>query len=98
MATIRSAEWETHDYWVRRISGYMARELHPQKALAERVVIVAEKSNEIIGFISGHLTQRFSCDGELEWINVAAPFRGTGIAPELLRRLAAWFAGLGAKM
>jgi len=31
------------------------------------------------------------CDGELEWINVVPERRGSGIAPELLRMLAAWF-------
>jgi GNAT superfamily N-acetyltransferase len=97
MARIRAAEWETHEYWVRRISGYMAGELNPQQARPERTVIVAENDGEIVGFISGHLTRRFGCDGELEWINVAAPFRGTGIAPELLRRLAQWFGSQGAK-
>ena len=97
MATIRAAEWETHEYWVCRISAYMGRDLHPQEALSKRVVIVAEDSQQIVGFISGHLTDRFGCDGELQWINVAAPRRGTGVAPELLARLAAWFCTHNAK-
>ena len=43
------------------------------------------------GFIAGHLTRRFSCDGELEWIDVVRERRRSGIASELLRVLAAWF-------
>jgi ribosomal protein S18 acetylase RimI-like enzyme len=45
----------------------------------------------VVGFIAGHLTLRHGCAGELEWINVAAERRGSGIAPELLRQLAGWF-------
>jgi ribosomal protein S18 acetylase RimI-like enzyme len=45
-----------------------------------------------VGFIAGHLTRRYACDGELEWINVVSDRRGSEIASELLRLLAAWFA------
>jgi ribosomal protein S18 acetylase RimI-like enzyme len=55
------------------------------------------QGDEIVGFVSGHLTDRFGCEGELEWINVAAQSRGIGIAQELLRRIASWFAFRGAK-
>ncbi len=92
MARIRAAEWETENYWLKRISAYLAGEASPQKALAPRVVYIALADDQVAGFIAGHLTRRLQCEGELEWINVAAPWRGAGIAPELLRRLAAWFA------
>src|SRR5438309_4709694 len=36
-------------------------------------------------------SRRFACDGELEWINVDQERRGTDVASELLRLLAAWF-------
>jgi ribosomal protein S18 acetylase RimI-like enzyme len=42
--------------------------------------------------IAGHLTRRYACDGELQWIYVIPKRRGSGIASELLRLLAAWFA------
>lgn len=45
----------------------------------------------IIGFIAGHLTERFNCNGELEWINVIPAYRRSGIAFELLCLLASWF-------
>lgn len=92
MARIRASEWGTEEYWITRISGYMDRELHPQKALMPRVIYVALENSSLIGFIAGHLTQRYNCDGELEWINVVPERRGDGIASELLRLLAGWFA------
>ena len=91
MARIRAAEWESQDYWMQRITGYMNGTLHPQQALPERVQYVAVQDGEVLGFIAGHRTRRFECDGELEWINVAAPQRGSGVATELLRLLAGWF-------
>jgi ribosomal protein S18 acetylase RimI-like enzyme len=91
MAQIRAAEWETEEYWKRRISGYLACELHPQKALLPRVSYVALQGDSLVGFVAGHLTRRYGCDGELEWINVTPEHRGTEIASELLRLMAAWF-------
>jgi len=69
----------------------MNLELHPQKALAPRIIYVAIKDDLIIGFIAGHLTERFECDGELEWINVITKERGKGVAPSLILVLAEWF-------
>src|SRR5438874_13833463 len=91
LARIRAAEWETEDYWSRRIAGYLNGTVHPQQALAPRVLYVALDVSATIGFIAGHLSRRFGCEGELEWINVVPAYRGTGIAAALLRLLAAWF-------
>jgi GNAT superfamily N-acetyltransferase len=91
MACIRAREWETEEFWRIRISGYMDRELHPRQALMPRVVYVALEDDSLVGFIAGHLTRRYACDGELEWINVIRERRGSGVASELLRLLAAWF-------
>jgi ribosomal protein S18 acetylase RimI-like enzyme len=85
------SDWETEEYWIRRVSGYLSKELHPQKALLPRVAYVATKQNTIIGFIAGHLTLRFECEGELQWINVTEKYRREGIASELLRLLVKWF-------
>jgi ribosomal protein S18 acetylase RimI-like enzyme len=43
------------------------------------------------GFVAGHRSQRFDCDGELQWIDVAEEFRGRGIAGRLLTEMAEWF-------
>ena len=92
MARIRAAEWETEEYWRDRIFRYMNRELHPQWALMPRVIHVALEGETLVGFIAGHLTVRFACDGELEWINVVPEHRGSAVGAQLLRLLAAWFA------
>src|SRR5689334_15107203 len=91
MARIRASEWGSEHYWRRRIAGYMRCELHPQQALMPRVAYVAEEGEAVMGFIAGHRTRRFSCAGELEWINVVPERRGSGISSELLRLLATWF-------
>lgn len=91
MAQVRAAEWETEQYWRNRIAAYLACELHPQHAQKARIGYVAYENDSLVGFIAGHLTRRYSCDGELEWINVIPERRGSGIASELLRLLAAWF-------
>jgi GNAT superfamily N-acetyltransferase len=93
MARIRAADWETEEYWGARISAYLDCKLHPQQALMPRVSYVALHQDLLVGFIAGHLTRRYQCDGELEWINVIPERRGSGVASELLRRLAEWFAG-----
>jgi ribosomal protein S18 acetylase RimI-like enzyme len=92
MARIRASQWGTEEYWITRITGYMDRVLHPQKALMQRVIYVALENGSLVGFIAGHLTRRYDCDGELEWINVLPERRGNGIARGLLRLLAEWFA------
>jgi ribosomal protein S18 acetylase RimI-like enzyme len=91
MARIRAADWETEDYWMARISGYLAGEVHPRDALPPRVIYVATEGNAVAGFIAGHLTRRYKCDGELEWIDVIPEYRRSGVASELLRHLAGWF-------
>ena len=91
MAAIRAAEWETREYWLKRIPGYLAGESDVQYARKPRTGYVACDNGIIVGFITGHLTRRHQCDGELQWINVAQAYRGTEAASELLRMLAKWF-------
>jgi GNAT superfamily N-acetyltransferase len=74
----------------------MLCEHHPQQALKPRAMYVATQDDEIVGFIAGHLTRRYECDGELEWINVIPKHRGSGTASELLRLLVRWFIGQNA--
>ena len=91
LARILASEWETEEYWRARVLRYLNGELHPQQALMPRVSFVALEDESIVGFIAGHLTRRYACDGELEWINVIPARRGTAVASELLRQLAGWF-------
>jgi GNAT superfamily N-acetyltransferase len=91
MAKLRAASWGDKEYWTARIRGYMECEIYPQKALKPRVSYVAVEKKKVVGLIAGHLTRRYECDGELEWIDVVAARRGSGIATGLLERLAKWF-------
>ena len=97
LARIRSAEWGTFPYWQARIRGYMLGERNPGEALPPRMVIVAVTGDEGVGFIAGHRTRRHGCEGELQWLDVTRALRRTGVATELLRRLALWFARNEAK-
>ena len=80
-----------------RMARYLAGEHHPQQALLPRAMWLAEKAASPVGYVAGHLTRRFGCDGELQWIYVVAEHRGGGVAAELLRLLASWFADQGAR-
>ena len=91
MARVRSAEWGIEDVWRVTISRYLNHEHHPRQALAPRVGYVAQEGDALVGFAAGHLTRRFACDGELQWINVIPECRGKSVASELLRLLAEWF-------
>jgi ribosomal protein S18 acetylase RimI-like enzyme len=74
-----------------RMARYLAREHHPQQALTSRVIYVAVEGDSLVGYIAGHLTRRYACDGELQWIYVVPKHRGSSVATELLYLLAAWF-------
>jgi GNAT superfamily N-acetyltransferase len=91
IARLRSREWETVEYWTIRIRSYLSGEDSPREALASRAVFVAMEGDELVGFIAGHRTQRFGCEGELQWINVAKEKRAAGIADKLIAQLGAWF-------
>ena len=91
LANIRSEDWQSENFWKDRILGYLNCTHHPQKALNIRVIYVAIINETIVGFIAGHLTRRFECDGELQWINVIEEFRRSGFASELVKLLAKWF-------
>ena len=76
---------------------YLMGEHHPRDALVPRVALLAEQGADVVGFIAGHLTRRFGCTAELQWIYVAAAQRGKGVADVLLRHLATWCLGQGAR-
>lgn len=91
MAEIRAQDWGSEEYWRERIRQYVALEVSPREALQARVLFVCVEGQRVVGLIAGHLTRRFGCDGELEWISVRQQYRNRGIASQLLRRLAKWF-------
>jgi GNAT superfamily N-acetyltransferase len=97
MAVLRSYHWETAAFWEPRVQHYLFGEHSPQKALPQRAAFVAEEDSAVIGFVAGHLTRRYQCDGELQWINMAPNHRGRGIAGSLLVNMAQWFAQQNAR-
>ena len=75
-----------------RMTAYMEGAHHPQQALPPRIVLVGLVGHQIVGYIAGHLTRRYECEGELQYLFVAPRYRRAGVAGELLVRLAEWFA------
>src|SRR5204863_8704236 len=80
-----------------RMAAYMDGHHHPQQALGPRVVFVALVGTTVVGYIGGHLKRRYQCDGQLQYLFVAPQYRRTGIASELFRLLAGWFAHEGGR-
>jgi GNAT superfamily N-acetyltransferase len=91
LAQIRGESSESREYWNNRILGYMNYTHHPHQSLHQRIIYVACADRSIIGFIAGHLTHRYNCDGELQWINVIEDYTRRGIASKLIQILANWF-------
>src|SRR2546422_9589774 len=63
-----------------RMAAYLDGHHHPQQALPPRVAFVALVGTAVVGYIAGHLTRRYQCDGELQYLFVAPQYRRTGIA------------------
>lgn len=88
-----------------RMVAYIEGRHHPQRAKAPRglwcAILVDSTPRTVvsppIGYIAGHLTSRFGCDGEMQWLYVASAHRREGVASALLRHLARWFAAQGAQ-
>ncbi len=74
-----------------RIAAYLDGRHHPHRALPPRVGFVALDAGKVVGYIAGHLTTRFDCQGELQYLFVALEYRRQRLATTLLRHLAAWF-------
>jgi GNAT superfamily N-acetyltransferase len=79
------------------MAAYLEGHHHPRQALPPRVAYVALVENAVVGYVAGHLTRRYDCDGELQYLFVTPQYRRTGVASELLRLLARWFTHQGAR-
>ncbi|MDE1178598.1 MAG: GNAT family N-acetyltransferase [Edaphobacter sp.] len=93
LAAIRATDWGTTDFWTQRFASYLDGLYNPLDALAPRVIYTASLGDDDpVGLVAGHLSRRYDCHGELQWISVLPPYRGLGIASRLFHQLAAWFA------
>lgn len=97
MARLRANDSGSEEHWRERIQLYFTGQHHPQKALAPRAGFVCVDGDQVAGLVAGHLTLRFGCDGELEWISVSPAYRGQKIGFGLLRMLAEWFVAQNAR-
>lgn len=82
---------------IHRWKAYMHKEHHPQKAKDPRIVYVAIIDQEIVGFIAGHLTERFDLEGELQSIYILPEYQRYGLGTQLVITLAKWFKKWNAK-
>lgn len=80
-----------------RMADYFAGKHHPRYALEPRKGFVATDGDSIVGYVAGHLTKRFGCEGELQYLYVAPAYRRQGIARALIGRLGKWFVRNGAR-
>jgi ribosomal protein S18 acetylase RimI-like enzyme len=80
-----------------RMRLYLRGEHHPQHAQATRTAFAATDDKQFVAFIAGHLTTRFACDGELQWLLVAPEARGGRTATLLWTHLQDWFVSQGAR-
>lgn len=78
-----------------RMAAYLDGRHHPQQALAARTAFIALDGDDVVGYIVGHATTRFGCDGEVQHLYVAPRCRRRGVAARLLRLLATWFTERG---
>ena len=53
-----------------RMAAYFSGRHHPQRALLPRAGFVAIVNSAVIGYIAGHLTERFDCQGEIQYLYV----------------------------
>ena len=74
-----------------RMGAYLDGQHHPQRALAPRTALVAIEADDVVGYVAGHQTTRYDCDGELQYLYVAPAHRRRGVGAELVRHLAQWF-------
>ena len=91
MARLRDASGWAGGASAETMRRYLAGDHHPQQARASRTAFVAEAAGVLQGFVAGHLTARFDCDGEVQWLLVASAARGGPVAAALLGAMAAWF-------
>ena len=97
MAELRAQTKGTQAFWTERIDKYLRGEHSPQKALELRSAFIAVDKGKTVGFVAGHLTRRFECDGEVQWIDVDQQRRRKGIAYKLMAQIGAWFVSQNAK-
>ena len=81
----------TREDAIHRWTAYIRKEHHPQKAKDPRIIYKAIANGIIVGFIAGHLSERFDLEGELQSIYILPEHQGNGLGTQLVISLAEWF-------
>jgi GNAT superfamily N-acetyltransferase len=74
-----------------RMQAYLMGEHHPRQALGPRAMWLALEGESPVAYAAGHLTRRYDCEGEVQYLYVLPEYRRRGVAAGLLRQLAGWF-------
>ena len=82
---------------VYRWKAYIRKEHYPRDAKVPRIVYVSIINGEIVGFVAGHLTERFGLAGELQSIYILPEHQRRGLGTQLVVALAKWFKKWDAK-
>ena len=80
-----------------RTALYLEGKHDPQFALPPRTIFVALEGDTVVGYIAGHLTERYDCAGELQYLWVAIDYRRSGVASRLFQMQAQWFVAQNAR-
>lgn len=80
-----------------RMAAYFDGQHHPREALSARVGYVAIEGGTVIGYVAGHLTRRYGCEGEVQYLYVSPAHRRSGVGRELIVLLARWFVRNGGR-
>jgi GNAT superfamily N-acetyltransferase len=91
LASFRNNEPVAIDYATRlyRWQTYFAGQ-SPASSKPERVVFKAVADGKIIGFIAGHLTDRYGKDAEIQNFYILKPYQRQGAGTTLLKQLVGW--------
>lgn len=74
-----------------RMEAYLRGRHHPRHARAPRTAFVASVGELVIGYVGGHLSDRFGCEAEVQYLYVTPAWRRQGVGRSLLSRLGRWF-------
>jgi len=73
------------------MAAYLEGRHHPQQSLASRTAFIALDDEEVVGYVAGHATTRYGCEGEVQYLYVAPARRRRGVARRLVESIAEWF-------
>jgi ribosomal protein S18 acetylase RimI-like enzyme len=80
---------------LQRWQNYISGGSSPQKAKVERVVFKALIDEKMVGYIAGHLTERYGKEAEIQSFYILIEHQRMGIGSKLLAQFLDWLAAYG---